>query len=301
VDREVRIGRRRIADMAVGIGVVVLIGGVLWLIGRGGYPGGPDECIAQGDCYCEAIPAVCAVTGPDCEAGGSGWVAQPINAWSNAGFVLVGLVILGGVGVAGESSLMARSTSVRRLYGAVAIFLGVGSFLFHGTMRAWGGYLDLLSMHAFIALLLAYDVARLRGGGPRAVWAAFWPALTIFGVVLVFLPPEDGKFVFAVLVVVTLGVESMVGTSKRILVHRLPWFWGGLGAFAVAVAVWVASKTGGPWCDPQGLVQGHALWHLLTAVTVWCLYRYLLADERRGVADGAEPIVPDRTPGAGVQ
>ena len=67
---------------------------------------------------------------------------------------------------------------------------------------------------------------------------------------------------------------------------RRPWFWAGLGSFVVANAVWNVSHTGGPWCSPHSLLQGHALWHLLSALAVWCFYLYFLAE--RGVPAGTE-------------
>jgi predicted membrane channel-forming protein YqfA (hemolysin III family) len=264
----------RIRDVGIAVAVVAVVGLALWRLGTGGYPGGPDECIELGDCYCEAISA--------------GLVAQAANAWSNGGFVLVGLAVLGALGGVAGSGLMARDLPVRRLYGAIAVFLGIGSFLFHGTMRAWGGYLDLLSMHVFIGFLLAYDLARIRGWGRAAFSAALWPLVAVFAGLLLVIPPEHGKTLFAVLVVVTLGLEAVAGRGRTV-VHRIPWFWAGIVTFLAANVVWNLSRTGRPWCDPESLLQGHALWHLLTAATVWCLYRYLLADEARApVAVGAD-------------
>ena len=51
------------------------------------------------------------------------------------------------------------------------------------------------------------------------------------------------------------------------------------GAMALAFGIWNLSKTGGPWCDPHSLLQGHAVWHVLGAVAAFCLYR-LWASER---------------------
>jgi hypothetical protein len=58
----------------------------------------------------------------------------------------------------------------------------------------------------------------------------------------------------------------------------MPWFWAGLGIFAVAFAIWNVSRTGGAWCSPESLLQGHALWHLLSAVSVGCFYLYFRAE-----------------------
>ena len=52
------------------------------------------------------------------------------------------------------------------------------------------------------------------------------------------------------------------------------WIWGAVGSIAVAFVVWNLSKNGAPLCDPHSLLQGHAAWHLLCAVSAYCLYRY---------------------------
>ena len=63
-------------------------------------------------------------------------------------------------------------------------------------------------------------------------------------------------------------------SSIRIDARRMPWFWTGLGLFVVANIVWNLSRTDAVWCDPDNLLQGHALWHLLTAASVGAFYRY---------------------------
>jgi len=40
----------------------------------------------------------------------------------------------------------------------------------------------------------------------------------------------------------------------------------GVGILVVGLVVWWGSRSGGWLCDPQSLVQGHALWHVLAAV-----------------------------------
>jgi hypothetical protein len=42
----------------------------------------------------------------------------------------------------------------------------------------------------------------------------------------------------------------------------------------VAFVVWSLGKDGGPLCDPQSLLQPHAVWHLLDALAAWLLFRY---------------------------
>lgn len=251
----------------VGMVVVALAVTAFWVMSRGGYPGGPDECIALGDCYCEAI--------------GPGVAAQPANAWSNAGFVLIGLLVLADARRRAGAGRMAWDPRSAWLYGGVAIFLGIGSFAFHGTMRAWGGYIDVLSMHAFIAFVLVYDLDRVH----RWSWARFVKGfaglLALFSVLIAVVPPEHGKTLFAGFVILVLLVEAAVSypalrpwSTVRLDPRRMPWFWTGLGLFVVANVIWNLSRTGGVWCDPDSLLQGHAVWHLLTAASVGAFYLY---------------------------
>ena len=53
-----------------------------------------------------------------------------------------------------------------------------------------------------------------------------------------------------------------------------PYFWAGFGAYMVATMIWIPSQDGGWLCDPDTLLQGHALWHLLGAVAMWSFYKY---------------------------
>lgn len=251
----------------IGILTVTLALIAFWGLSRGGYPGGPDECIAMNDCYCEAI--------------GSGIAAQPANAWSNAGFVVIGLLVLADARRRSGAGRMAYDPRAAWLYGAVAVFLGLGSFAFHGSMRAWGGYIDLLSMHAFIAYVLAYDLDRINRWSFGRFVAWFSGMLTVFAGLLLAVPPEHGKTLFAGLVLVVLLAEAAVSypalrpwSTIRIDARRMPWFWTGLGLFVVANIVWNLSRTDAVWCDPDSVLQGHALWHLLTAASVGAFYRY---------------------------
>jgi hypothetical protein len=49
-----------------------------------------------------------------------------------------------------------------------------------------------------------------------------------------------------------------------------------LATILTAFAIWNATKT---WlCDPYSLIQGHAIWHLLGAVSAYYLYRYYASE-----------------------
>ena len=50
---------------------------------------------------------------------------------------------------------------------------------------------------------------------------------------------------------------------RRLLAPRL------LATGALAIVVYATSRTGGPLCAPDSVLQGHAAWHVLTALILW--------------------------------
>lgn len=215
------------------------------------WVGAESGCVAEADCYCEAFRA-------------DGFAAQPVNTASNLGFVLVGLAVLWTIGKrSAADELLAVS------YGVVAVGLGIGSALFHGTITDWGGWADLVSMYTFISLYIAINIGEWRQLAASTTLALFAIAAGALAVVQVPLDQGAGKYLFGGLVAVALATELRVGgRDKRWLIAAMTMFGG-------SFVIWNLSRTGAAWCDPNSLLQGHAAWHLGSAATVWLLFRYL--------------------------
>ncbi len=224
-----------------------------------------------------------------CEADGPVGLRQPANTLSNLGFVLAGLAI-------GWSAGLPRGRLARRglatSYAVVVVLLGPGSMAMHATRSELGGRLDQLSMYLVAGFAAAYAAVRVAGWGVGA-FAVLLAALvalcdTIGRAGSLPVVNNAGNAAFAVLLAVAVALEARI----RRHVDRpgdLAWIGGALGAMAVAFATWTLSRTGAPLCDPHTWVQGHAVWHLLTAVAAYCLYRYWTSahdpDPRRDRAD----------------
>lgn len=256
----------RYREAWVGVAVVLafaaLMGGAVGSSGAE-WPGGESGCIEAGECYCEAPRG----EGP----------SQPANTVSNLAFVAFGLAVLVRVGrergrrtapdVPGRLSLYPV------LFGFVAVFLGIGSAAFHGSLTEWSGWLDLVSMFALIMFVILYDLAMLRGWSERQFAGTYLMSLTALALVQWPLDNSGGKFIFGALIVVALAIEGAVAVARIERDRR--WLWGSLATYGIAGVVWLSSRTEGPWCEPESLVQGHALWHILAAVSVALLYVYL--------------------------
>lgn len=76
-----------------------------------------------------------------------------------------------------------------------------------------------------------------------------------------------------------------------------PWFWGGLASFLLAFYIWNLGKPGTWLCEPESLIQGHAIWHVLSALATWCFFMFLRTQrfdqELAAKAEAADAAAPD--------
>lgn len=230
----------------------------MYLAARNGWLG-PD--VGRGDGFCEAAR--------------SGLIRQPANSLSNLGFVVAGIAV--GWRARLPAGRLARP-GLATTYAVVVVLLGPGSMAMHATQTELGGRLDQLSMYLISSFALAYALMRATGRGTGFFLGLFATLLVVCEAVEqvhVGLPVVDntGNLVFAVGLVSTIGIE--VGLRRRgARLLDVRWVIGALGAIVVAFVIWNLSKDGRPFCDPHSLLQGHAAWHLLCALSAWCLYRY---------------------------
>ena len=211
-----------------------------------------------------------------CEAARDAWVKQPANTLSNLGFVVAGLAV---AWHAGSVSLHGLATA----YACVVVLLGPASAAMHATQSELGGYLDLLSMYLVASFAAAYAVMRWCRRERLFFWQVF--SLMVAGCELVGLLGDEvpvvqqsGNVAFAALLLTAVVVE--VGLWRRAAGPRTDLRWGAaaLGTILVAFLVWSVTKT--RWCDPHSLLQGHAAWHLLDAVSAYLLFRFWASEER---------------------
>jgi hypothetical protein len=206
------------------------------------------------------VPTVAALADSDCELIRSGWFAQPVNTWSSLAYVVAAAAVLA----------WARRGSASRRTDAVVLALllvatAVGSVDFHGPQSAAaraGHDLGIVGVLAFVA---TFDAALLNSWPRRVRYIALCAAVAIAGL-LIALDDDLG------LALVVLGVGVAVVLEVLVLrrgLRPLGRSYGLLvGAITIGGVVNVLGRTGGALCSPESLLQGHALWHVLTAVAI---------------------------------
>jgi len=259
-------------------GLLLAATAVFVALARAGWPGTPSRCLRDFVCYCER---------PTLE----GLARQPWNAWSSLACAPFAVqVAADAAGVRTDRSLdepRRRAGAEVGLLFAIAIAIeGMGSLYFHGSLTNWGAVLDAVGIAAIGGVVLL--AALLRGGvvGIRGVrWGL--PAVVAGALVyrLFLVPVMAPLFLVLVLAIVLAERRAQRAEAGRRAEAprsrgadrwpaRGPWFARGMWLFGIGAAVLVLSALPGfPLCG-GGLVQGHALWHLLAAGASWACWRH---------------------------
>jgi hypothetical protein len=87
---------------------------------------------------------------------------------------------------------------------------------------------------------------------------------------------HPGNAAFALLLVSATTLEVLIMRRRESTVRR-GYAYASLAAILAGFAIWNASRRG--LCDPHSLIQGHAAWHILCAVSAYFLYRYYASEE----------------------
>jgi ceramidase len=205
----------------------------------------------------------------DCEHIGQGLFAQPVNTLSSLAYIVVGILLL-------RRALVARSSQrvVLTVYAATVVAVGLGSAAFHGPMPSWGRFAHDLSITSVLAFVIGYDVALARAATVRAGLAGFGALLGASAIVLA-VSPDVSNALDSVLIAAAVIAEVAVARSPKRLAAaggfvREPAVWIlGAAALAVGAALNALGRTAAPLCEPDSLLQLHAVWHGVTAVVLW--------------------------------
>ena len=261
-------------------------------------PAATASAVAAGSIALLVVAIAQGWLGPDvgrganfCEAARDGLVRQPANTFSNAGFVVAGLLVARRAGRLPDGAVV--SPTVATFFACVVVLLGPGSAAMHATQTEWGGHLDMLSMYLVAGFAASWAWVRWTRRGTTALVVAYVACVAACELVGLWPDPVpvvhySGNLAFGVLLVVAVVLETRIwrrGETSIVFRHGVV----ALVAMLVAFTIWLLTNAG--WCDPHSLLQGHAVWHLLCAVSAYWLFR-MYASERHST------VTPGRLTGA---
>jgi hypothetical protein len=201
-----------------------------------------------------------------CEAELCAWITNPANTWSNLAYLVFGVAMWRIARASGRSDLA--------LFGPASVAVGIFSGVYHASYTWMLQFLDFVGMFVFCFVVITRNAVRLRWIGPRRQTAFYLAGVTAASAAV---PPlfEAGfpiQALVGALIFAMLGQEVALRRVTAGADYR-PYFaaLALLGAAAVCSLLDVTRV----WCDPDDhLLQGHAAWHLLSAASLFALFRF---------------------------
>ncbi len=199
------------------------------------------------------------MAGSDCEAIGSGVLAQPVNAISSLAYAVVGLFVL-----VWALRVTGHKRTLRIVFGTLMVATGVGSVMFHGTQGPASQFSHDITFLVTVWFLAVLDVADAYRSKRWVGWSVFVAGAGVLALSLALYPGITNVLMVGV-VVALVGADIALHRRGRM---RTGWYVAGLVALITAVAMFILGRTGGLVCEPGSIFQGHALWHLLSAAAL---------------------------------
>ncbi len=267
--------KTRIA-LALGAFVVITIGTVFFSRIQADWTKWRQANCMPDDCFCERVH--------------NGTIRQPANTYSNLGFVLVGCLFIAFGPFApnknGKNSEKESESSEQIsiysppyywLYGLSVIAVGLFSFLYHASLTFVGQWLDVMAMYLIITFAILYAINRAFPLSPQKFVAIYISINILLGLFLYYLSTFR-RPAFVALVIIALAAE-MISRKKLKNGPKLTWLWWAVGSLAAGFGVWLLDYYR-IVCDPESIIQGHAIWHFLSALAAAFLFLYFRTSEK---------------------
>jgi hypothetical protein len=158
------------------------------------------------------------------------------------------------------------------LFGIACIAVGIGSFLYHASFIFLGEELDDDSMYLIGSFMLFFELAHHRKISTRQFILYYLVLNLLLEALIYFLPVVRGG-VFALLIITSIILVE-ISIRKKIVSDQRHDFYTAIGLFGAAYFIWILDKTR-ILCYPTSLYQGHAIWHLVSALAALMYFFYM--------------------------
>jgi hypothetical protein len=223
-------------------------------------------------------------------------IKQFANTWSNLAYLLVGFLLFS-IGFKDHiyaerhqlNNFIARHPGFTFLLGGAMLYLFAGSFLYHASLTRTFQIMDVGGIYAVVIALLCYNIFRafpsikMNEKKYRTHYAILGLGILLNILVLVEVYKWNINTVFPVIIIVLLVLNILNLRLKNAAKNYSSYISLAAISMAVAATLWILDRTN-ILCSPTSLLQGHAFWHILTALAVlmtYLSYRTEIIDESK--------------------
>ncbi|MGI0493317.1 ceramidase domain-containing protein [Alkalinema pantanalense CENA528] len=203
-----------------------------------------------------------------CEAHVCAWIMEPANAWSSLAYSLVGI----GLCVRHpDKANPDQSKGFVEILGPIGILLGLASFAYHAAYTPSAQFLDLLSMFLLSNWVLVLNCTR-SGMIPIHGIPWMWLGGVLGSTLFLGISLQWGRTIFGLELAATIVAEIYLYLKGKTASYQD--FWIIITLFAAAFLMW-SFDLYRITCNPDlHWLQGHAIWHILTAVCLVFIDRF---------------------------
>lgn len=206
---------------------------------------------------------------------------QSMNTYSNLAYFFFGVIIIK-IGLYdfknstnNYRNRLEQFPEISVLMGICLIYLSFASAFFHASLTYLGQRVDMNGTYSISISLLGIALYYVFGKTnfsekAKKVWIAVL-VLTIFAFIKIALLVSSGILLPFLILLQTLLVTIIFFQNRKEKSFLLAISSLVLMVIAVKIRTLDVQKIG---CDPHSIFQGHALWHLLTAMSSFCSYAF---------------------------
>ncbi len=213
------------------------------------------------------------------------------NVWSNLAYVLVGFYAFAfgwqdwrSSGSNGDSYLR-KTPALSLSFGLACCYLGLGSGLFHASLTRFGQQLDVAAMYSPLLVLIAISCGRWVPSLAisRQNRVPSWPALVVLvgfaSWLLFFYKWSMSSTIVLGTLIATVTLSCALDQLRRDPKLNERWLIASFAALVTGVAC-RQLDIAGRFSGPDAWIQGHALWHVLTSMSLACMLFYFRSETR---------------------
>jgi hypothetical protein len=225
-----------------------------------------------------------------CEEELCSWVVNPADTWSNLAYL--------GFGAAMALRARGRHSPVLSLFAPASVLVGIFSFVYHASYTWFLQFFDFVGMFVFCFTVITANALRLHWIRPERAIAFLAAGVVLFSALVLVVSettlPIQG--LVALLIAAVVGQEWTVHRRDPTNAPDYRAFRIALGLLAAAALCSLADVTR-TFCDPKNhWLQGHAVWHVLSAASLYAMFRFYEGIEGRASTNrDPSPAVPRPT------
>lgn len=195
-----------------------------------------------------------------CEETQCTWINEPMNTWSNLGFIIVALALI--------YRFNKKNSALVSGFAMTVIVMGTLSFTYHATNNYLSQFFDFVGMSLMSSFLISFNIQRTTFQKHWGFWSVYWFFVFINTLLFALFGMMDIPVQVIQLInfAPVFAMEIYLGTKEGRWAKN-GYFGLAFVSLVIALSLSIADHKR-IYCNPDGWLHGHVLWHIMCAVAM---------------------------------